>query len=224
MMLISARIADYDWKLMWFREKLRIGGHLGVSIMVSPVMRIFLSFSIVFAGLLFQPVSASARTYIVNGLVSAVPFIGYGMANLGKKIPGAKVFSYITSVEGNSIIKPNIIEDIETRYRRNPGEPINLIGISYGAKMITEIASALARKNIPVNYLGIIEGGTMRPIKGNVAKVDNFICTGADCAKKSVRLASGNNTTKVSQFTLADTHIDLGNNSRVHSRIISNLR
>ena len=95
---------------------------------------------------LVQPNSALARTYIVNGLVSAVPFIGYGMNNLGKKIPGAKVFSYITSVEGNSIIKPNIIEDIEVRYRRNPSEPVNLIGISYGAKMITEIASALARK------------------------------------------------------------------------------
>jgi len=38
---------------------------------------------------------ANARTYIVNGLASAVPFIGYGMNNLGKKIPGSKVFSYI---------------------------------------------------------------------------------------------------------------------------------
>ncbi len=28
---------------------------------------------------------AQARTYIVNGLASAVPFIGYGMNNLGKK-------------------------------------------------------------------------------------------------------------------------------------------
>ena len=141
-------------------------------------MRKIAAGTLIVAFMTMVPASAMARTYIVNGLVSAVPFIGYGMNNLGKKIPGAKVFSYITSVEGNSIIKPNIIEDIESRYKRNPSEPINLIGISYGAKMITEIASTLARKNIPVNYLGIIEGGTMRPIKANVRKVDNFICTG----------------------------------------------
>ena len=75
---------------------------------------------------------ASARTYIVNGLVSAVPFIGYGMNNLGKRVPGSKVFSYITAIEGNRVIKPSILKDIEARYKSNPNEKINLIGISYG--------------------------------------------------------------------------------------------
>ena len=170
------------------------------------------------------PNMASARTYIVNGLVSAVPFIGYGMNNLGKRIPGSKVFSYITSIEGSRVIKPNILSDIEARYRSNPGDPINLIGISYGANMVSEIANILAKKGIPVNYLGIIEGNQLHRIRSNVAKADNFTCTAPQCTKKKVSLASGNSTTSLGQFSLDDGHIDLGNNKRVHSRILSRIR
>jgi len=174
---------------------------------------------------LFLTHQANARTYIVNGLVSAVPFIGYGMNNLGKKIPGSKVFSYITSIEGNNIIKPNIIADIEARYKNNPSEPINLIGISYGAIMVSEIASTLATKGIPVNYLGLIEGGSsLRAIKSNVRVAHNFTCTGAECSKVKARLAGGNSRTSLNQFTFDDGHIDLGNNRGVHSRILSGIR
>ncbi|MEM7214940.1 MAG: hypothetical protein AAF423_05295 [Pseudomonadota bacterium] len=168
--------------------------------------------------------SAFSRTYLVNGLVSAVPFIGYGMNNLGKRLPGSKVFSYITSIEGNRIIKPNIIADIEERYKRNPSEPVNLIGISYGANLVTEIASTLASKGIPVNYLATIEGTSMKSIKANVRTADNFTCTGSECSKKRVRLASGNGTTKLAQFSYNDGHIDLGNNKKVHSRITGKVR
>lgn len=168
--------------------------------------------------------SVLARTYIVNGIASAVPFIGYGMNNLGKRIPGAKVFSYITSIEGNRVIKPGIINDIIARHQKNPNERVNLIGISYGANMVSEIASTLAKRGIPVNYLGIIEGTSLRAIPSNVRKADNFICTSAECSKKRVRLASGNSTTSLGQFTYKDGHIDLGNNTKVHSRIINRIR
>lgn len=170
------------------------------------------------------PNASHARTYIVNGIASAVPFIGYGMNNLGKRIPGSKVFSYITSIEGNRVIKPRILQDIEARYARNPNEPINLIGISYGANMISDIVGKLAKKGIPVNYLGIIEGTSLRAIPPTVLKADNFICTSAECSKKRVRLSGGNTTTSLGQFTYKDGHIDLGNNKKVHSRIISRIR
>ena len=184
-----------------------------------------LSFLIITLGFLaLLPNSVQARTYIVNGIASAVPFIGYGMNNLGKRIPGAKVFSYVTSIEGNRIIKPRILQDIETRYARNPGEPINLIGISYGANLVSEIAGRLAKKGIPVNYLGIIEGTSLRAIPPTVAKADNFMCTSAECTKKRVRLSGGNTITSLGQFTYRDGHIDLGNNKKVHSRIISRIQ
>ncbi|MEM9331858.1 MAG: hypothetical protein AAGA53_11070 [Pseudomonadota bacterium] len=184
-------------------------------------------FKIIFVAFFITQIStttATARTYLVNGLVSAVPFIGYGMNNLGKRIPGAKVFSYITSIEGNRIIKPNIIADIEARYKRNPNEPINLVGISYGANLVTEIASTLASKGIPVSYLATIEGTSMRAIKSNVRVADNFTCTGSECSKKKVRLAGGNTTTRLAQFSYQDGHIDLGNNKKVHARITSRVR
>ena len=168
--------------------------------------------------------NAQARTYIVNGLASAVPFIGYGMNNLGKKIPGSKVFSYITSIEGNKIIKPNILEDIQRRYQINPNEPINLIGISYGANMVSEIANKLAKKGIPVNYLGIIEGTSLKSIESNVKRAHNFICTNAECSKRRVGVAGGNATTQLNQYTYDDGHIDLGNNIGVHSKILSGIR
>lgn len=184
-----------------------------------------LSFLILALGIVaFMPNIAQARTYIVNGIASAVPFIGYGMNNLGKRIPGAKVFSYVTSIEGNGIIKPRILQDIETRYARNPSEPINLIGISYGANLVSEIAGSLAQKGIPVNYLGIIEGTSLRAIPPTVAKADNFMCTSAECTKKRVRLSGGNAVTSLEQFTYKDGHIDLGNNKKVHSRIISRIK
>lgn len=167
---------------------------------------------------------ANARTYIVNGLASAVPFIGYGMNNLGKKIPGSKVFSYITSIEGNGIIKPNILKDILARYKRNPNEPINLIGISYGANMVSDIANQLAKKGIPVNYLGIIEGTSLKSIKPNVRQAQNFICTSGECSKKRVGLSGDNSITQLNQFTYKDGHIDLGNNRGVHSKILSGIR
>jgi hypothetical protein len=168
--------------------------------------------------------TAHARTYIVNGIASAVPFIGYGMNNLGKRIPGSKVFSYITSIEGNGVVKPGIINDIVERHQRNPNEPINLIGISYGANMVSDIAATLNQRGIAVNYLGIIEGTSLKAIPPNVAKADNFTCTSAECSKKRVRLAGGNSTTSLEQFVYKDGHIDLGNNKQVHSRIISRIR
>ncbi len=182
--------------------------------------------AVLFATLAISLISpqAKARTYIVNGLASAVPFIGYGMNNLGKKISGSKVFSYITSIEGNRIIKPNILKDIEARYKRNPNEPINLIGISYGANMVSDIANRLAKKGIPVNYLGIIEGTSLKSIKSNVRRAQNFICTAAECSKRRIGLASGNTVTKLNQFTYDDGHIDLGNNRGVHSKILSGIR
>jgi len=181
--------------------------------------------TVVIAGLSLVLIpAAQARTYLVNGLVSAVPFIGYGMNNLGKRLPGSKVFSYITSIEGRGVIKPNIIADIEARYKRNPSEAINLIGISFGANLVTEIASELARKNIPVNYLATLEGTSMRSIPPNVRMADNFICTAPECSKKRVRLSGGNGATKLAQFSYKDGHIDLGNNKKVHSRIVSRVR
>ncbi len=167
--------------------------------------------------------NAASRTYLVNGIASAVPFIGYGMRNLKKKIRGAKLFSYLTSGEGSAVAR-NIIKDVTARYAADPNLSVNLIGISYGANMVTKIAGTLATKGIPVNYLGIIDGTALTPIQSNVRKADNFICTNSGCTGARVRIAPGNTVTRFNKFTLKSAHIALGDNAQVHNRVIAQIR
>ncbi len=169
--------------------------------------------------------SADAKTYLINGIASAVPFIGFGMNNLGKKVSGDKrVYSFMTPVEGVAVIRPSIIKEIEQRYRRDPTEPINLIGISYGADMITTIARSLSSKGIPVHYLGVIDGTRLAPIEPNVFRVDNFTCTFIDCTRAKIRLAPGNQISVVNEFSIKSAHIPLSDNKFLHKRVLQQLR
>lgn len=184
--------------------------------------------AIVFSALLLSSVfstyaAAASRTYLVNGIASAVPFIGYGMRNLKKKIPGAKLFSYLTSGEGSAVAR-NIIKDATARHAADPNLSINLIGISYGANMVTKIAGTLASRGIAVNYLGIIDGTALTPLQSNVRKADNFICTNSGCTGARVRIAAGNNVTSFNKFTIKSAHIALGDHAKVHNRVIAQIR
>ena len=188
-------------------------------IIVATMLLSFLLFSI------FSITSAQAasRTYLVNGIASAIPFIGYGMRNLKKKIGSAKLFSYITSAEGSAVAR-NITRDAIAQYKMNPNVKINLIGISYGANMITKIAGSLAAKGIPVNYLGIIDGTALTPLRSNVKRADNFTCTKSDCTGARVSFTGGNKTTILKKFSINSSHIPLGDNAQVHRRVVSQIR
>ena len=167
--------------------------------------------------------AAASRTYLVNGIASAIPFIGYGMRNLKKKIPGAKLFSYISSGEGSAVAR-NIVKDAVARHAADPAISINLIGISYGANMVTIIAGKLAAKGVPVNYLGIIDGTALTSIKSNVRKADNFICTNSGCTGAKASFAPGNSTTQFNKYTIKSAHIALGDHAQVHNRVIAQIR
>ncbi len=171
----------------------------------------------------YQPAHIESKTYLINGLVSAVPFIGYGMANLKKKIPGASLYSYVSPVEGTGVIQPKILREIRKLHKRNPNIQINLIGISYGATMVTSISAKLARENIPVNYLGVVDGRPLTKIHANVKRADNFTCTFIDCIGVRLRLAGGNTSTQKVAFKFRSTHINLGNNNDMHTRIMQQI-
>jgi hypothetical protein len=164
--------------------------------------------------------ATETKTYLINGLASAVPFIGYGFANLQKKIPDAELFSYISPVEGSAIVQPKIMSEIRQAYKRNPEVEINLIGISYGANLITRMAAQLEREGIEVSYMGLLDGLPLAPVTKNVRRVDNFICTSVGCLRDKVRLARGNDLTIHNFFKYNSTHIALGNNEDIHSRIV----
>ena len=164
-----------------------------------------------------------SKTYLINGLVSAIPFIGYGMANLKKRIKDARLFSYVSPVEGTAVIQPKIIREIRNSYRRNRAIQINLIGISYGASMVTAISARLAKDNIPVNYLGVIDGRPLSKIHANVQRADNFTCSFLDCIGVRLKLARGNDATHKVAFKFKSTHIALGNNNDLHNRVIQQI-
>ncbi len=167
---------------------------------------------------------APRKTYLINGLLSAVPFIGYGFRNLNKKMPDAKLYSYMGIVEGPAVIAPAIVKDAEAAYRRDPNTKINLIGISLGADLITLIAEKLNEKNVPVHYLGIVDGTNLRPITANVRTADNLTCSYLDCTKARARLASGNRTTQLTRKVYKSSHIPLGDHDDLHARVIAQSR
>lgn len=160
------------------------------------------------------------KTYLINGLASAVPFIGYGFTNLSKKIEGGRLFSYITPVEGSLQAAPAVMKDILAAHAQNPDVEINLIGISYGANLVSRIAIKLNKKNIPVHYLGTIEGTHLKRIPPNVRTADNFTCTHLDCTRVPARLARGNRVTQLNSYKFKSSHIPLGNNREMHDQVL----
>ena len=170
-----------------------------------------------------QSASAQAveqRTYLINGLASAVPFIGYGFENLKDRIPGAKLYSYISPIEGQAVIRPRIMAEIRAAHQRNPNVEINLIGISYGANLITRMGADLQRDGITVSYMGLLDGLPLSRVTPNVRRVDNFICNLPGCLRDKVRLTRNNDLTIHHHFAYTTTHIALGNNSEIHQRIL----
>ena len=161
------------------------------------------------------------KTYLINGLLSAVPFIGYGFRNLKKKMPEAEIYSYMGVVEGPAIIAPKIVKEAEAAWRANPDTMINLIGISLGADLVTVIANELDQKGVPVNYLGIVDGTNLRPIADNVRKADNLTCSYLDCTRARAKMAKGNTSTIFERKVYKSSHIPLGDNDQLHARVIA---
>lgn len=169
----------------------------------------------VMAAMMLAPVQASAKTYLVNGILSATP-IGYGFKNLKEKIPSASLFLMVTGAEAGSI-RRSIVDDIRRRHRADPSSQFALAGISKGADVILQVAQEVAREGIPIHYLGIVEGsgGTL---PANVVSADNFVCArrGPLCTMRQV---AGARTIPINTG-----HIDMGNHPTVHNRIIANAR
>ena len=163
------------------------------------------------------------KTYLVNGLASSVESIGYGFTNLSKKIPKAKLYNYASFVESSTIIRARITREIKAAYAADPNIEINLIGISFGANIVTWIAQELDRKKIPINYLATLEGPAMSPIRKNVKTADNFSCTGLSCFRTSSKLAWGNTTTDFAKFKIKAGHIALADHKDVHRRILTQI-
>ena len=163
------------------------------------------------------------KTYLINGLASNIGNIGFGFKNLSKKIPGSILYNYASFVESSTVIRSRVTKELKAAYRKNPNLEINLIGISFGANIVTIIAQELHRSKIPVNYLATLDGPAMLPIRKNVRVTDNFTCTNLDCFKTNTRLGWGNKETQKQSFRLKSSHIPLANHPKVHARILQQI-
>ena len=161
------------------------------------------------------------KTFLINGLASNVGTIGYGFTNLSKKIPGSKLHNYATFVESSTLIRSEVTKELKAAHKQDPDVEINLIGISFGANIVTLIAADLDRVKIPVNYLVTLDGPAMVPIRSNVRIADNFTCTKLDCFKTSSKLSSKNKTTEFSTYKIKSSHIPLADHAEVHQRILA---
>ncbi|PCH51078.1 MAG: hypothetical protein COC17_01700 [Hyphomicrobiales bacterium] len=166
-----------------------------------------------------KPVHQNHKTYLINGLASVMPFVGYGFNNLKKKLGQAKHYSYATPVEGTLVVQMAVFSEIKKAYKKDPSININLVGISYGGNIVTRVASMLKRENIPVNYLAVLDGPVLSRIPDNVHRVDNFVCRLPGCMGQKVRLTKTNETTLHTEFKYKTFHIGLGDDERVHKRI-----
>ncbi len=160
------------------------------------------------------------KTYLINGLGSSVGSIGYGFTNLAKKIPNSTLHNYTSFVESSTLIRTKVSREIKAAYAADPDIEINLIGISFGANIVTWIAEELHRKDIPINYLATLEGPAMSRIHENVRLADNFSCTGLSCFRTSSKLSWGNKETEFSKFKIKAGHIDLADHPQVHDRVL----
>lgn len=167
----------------------------------------------------YKPVHQNHKTYLINGLASVMPFVGYGFNNLKKKLGQAKHYSYVTPVEGTLVVQTAVFSEIKKAYQKDPSIIINLVGISYGGNIVTRVAAMLNRENIPVNYLAVLDGPVLSRISENVHRVDNFVCRLPGCMGQKVRLKKGNDTTLHTEFKYKTFHIGLGDDDRVHKRI-----
>ena len=191
-------------------------------------MRVFLALIVlswIVVSLDISSASAMTRkTWVINGLGSTASSIGYGFTNLSKKIPGSILYNYTSMVQGSTVIRKKIINDVKAAYKKNRRIRINLIGFSFGANIASQIAAALDKDNIPVNYLATIEGPLLTAVKPNVKKADNFSCTKGSCFRTSLKLASGNNATRLASYKIDARHIPTGDHKKVHSRILKQIR
>jgi hypothetical protein len=142
------------------------------------------------------------------------------LKNLQAQIPGSQLYSYVGPVEGWTVIAPKVISDVRKAYQNNPATEINLIGVSFGANLLTRIVAVLDKDGIPISYLGILDGLPLTPVTPNVRRVDNFTCTSIGCLRDKVELTAGNNLNIQSAFKYDTTHIELPNKAEVQQRIL----
>ena len=117
-----------------------------------------------------QPQTATqspASVYLLRGFMNV---FSLGIDDLAAKIEA----NGITAAVANHADAETLVAQIVSRYGAGDRGPIMLIGHSFGADAVIEMAQALDRSNIPVALLILFDGTAPHQVPGNVATAINF--------------------------------------------------
>jgi hypothetical protein len=117
-----------------------------------------------------QPRTANqfpARAYLLRGFMNV---FSLGMDDLAVKFEANGIAATVT----NHADAGDVINQIVARYGAGDRGPIILIGHSFGADAVVDVAQTLDRSGIPVALLVLFDGTAPHDVPGNVATAINF--------------------------------------------------
>lgn len=112
--------------------------------------------------------SRPGEVYLLRGLANV---FSLGMDEMGKKFSELNIENCVFNHRAWSGLANDIIE---RSYRNRVSYPIVIIGHSLGAGAAPQMATRLARQNIPVAYVAMFDPVQPRQIGGNVDELVNY--------------------------------------------------
>ena len=167
-----------------------------------------------------QLAAASAKTYLVNGILSATP-IGYGFKNLKTKIPSMRPCSSMVTGSRPAGSASRSPSDIRKRHAARSGaRNFTLAGISAGADVVLEVARDVAPEGIR-DLLSRHRRKQGRLATGERDSADNFICAkpGPLCTMAPVSRRQHDPPSIPAISTWATTRRSMPGSSRMRGRV-----
>ncbi|WP_176038414.1 lipase [Brucella tritici] len=111
--------------------------------------------------------SPQADVYLLRGFGD---IFSAGIDEIGKQLQANGVDAHVKSHVAWRLVLNQILAD----QQHNPRAPVILIGHSLGANAVIDVAEALEKKGIQVDYMATFAATGPDPLPGNIKRVVNF--------------------------------------------------
>lgn len=169
-----------------------------------------------------QQQAKSAEVLLYNGLLSAIPGVGYGVRQIRREMESAGIeareFAYVTPIEGSFIAWYHARHFCNLHERGELDGPVILGGHSYGGAIIAKMARSFEVCGIRVAYMFFIDTPIIWPIGQNVELIDNFRA-GISVMNGRVALKDGVDV-PVNEWTYPAGHVTVSWLETVHERVV----
>lgn len=122
----------------------------------------------------------------------------------------------------------NIIREIESKYKKDSDNKFCLIGMSLGGNAVTAMSQVLAKKDIPLHYLAVIDAPMPVEVGKSTIVCDNFYQFNdwrdpiLEIKSKKTKLSQFNFRNKedgIGKFIKPENHISIASNEFLMKRI-----